>query len=298
MNKYSFFFSAICFAIVLCSYTTASAQEVYGGFKAGINFASIDGPSLLDADGNELEEFNYTAGFHVGASVNVNLTDYFGVRGEVIYGQKGAEYNFSGDAFFPFYNEDLSNVVFGAGERNSILSITNTYLEIPLSAFIRFGRLELSGGMSFAYLVSSSLTGEVTFSGATERGSVIDPVIVVVDGSFLNASGFNPDNAGEVTLRTINGQPFLVPEQIGAYYENPNVDRPLFNRFDAMVQAGAAFYLNQGLFISFKGYYGLTDITRNEEDYVVSILGNDQELIFSEDDDRNFTLQASVGFFF
>jgi lipocalin len=64
------------------------------------------------------------------------------------------------------------------------------------------------------------------------------------------------------------------------------------------VQGGLSFYLNQGLFVSFKGYYGLSDITRNEADYSVLELNDDQSLIFKSDDDRNITLQASVGFHF
>ncbi len=297
MKRYNLLFAPAIF-LFLAVVTLPAQNTVYGGFKAGINFATMDGPSLMGANGMELESFNYSTGFHVGVNVNLELTDYFGLRGEIIYGQKGTEYNFSGESFMPFYRADGNGLIMASGNRNSIISITNTYIDLPLSAFVRFGRLELSGGLSVGVLVSSTGVGEITFNGISPQGENLNNIVFIVDGSYFDADAFDPANATNPTDRRIDGQRMTLPEVVGTYYDNPDPEKPLFNRLDAAVQGGASFYLNQGLFISFKGYYGIADITRNEYDYSVVELDNNQNLIFREDDDRNITLQASVGFHF
>lgn len=273
-------------------------NSFYGGFKAGMNFATIDGPLELGNNEQELESFSYTSGFHVGVNFNLNLTDYFGLRGEIIYGQKGAEYDFSGQSFMPFYRVDEMGSLIASGSRNTRLSITNTYLDLPVSAFIRFGRLELSGGLSLGVLVSSRAVGEIVFNGVSPQGENVNNVVFIVDGSYFDTDAFDVNDAGTAEEIRIDGRRVLLPESIGAYYDNPNPDKSLFNTLDASVQGGLSFYLNQGLFLSFKGYYGISDISRNEADYSVMELNNDQSLIFKSDDDRNITLQASVGFHF
>ncbi len=296
MVKHKLFFVPVILLFIAVS--LQAQNTVYGGFKAGINFATIDGPSVLNANDMELESFNYSTGFHVGVNVNVELTDYFGLRGEIIYGQKGAEYNFNGQSFMPFYRSDGSGPLIASGNRRSIISITNTYIDLPVSAFVRFGRLELSGGLSLGVLVSSRGEGEIAFNGVSPQGENINNILFIVDGSYFDADAFDPENVADPTNIRIDGQRVSIPELIGPYYDNPNPEKPLFNRLDAAVQGGASFYLNQGLFISFKGYYGLSDISRDDYDYSFVELDNDQNLIFRSDDDRNITLQASVGFHF
>jgi hypothetical protein len=285
--------------LLLLSWSLSAQNSFYGGFKAGMNFATIDGPLDLGNNDQELESYSYTTGFHVGVNFNVNLTDYFGLRGEVIYGQKGAEYDFSSQSsFMPFYRIDEMGNIMASGTRNTKISITNTYLDLPVSAFIRFGRLELSGGLSLGVLVSSRAVGEVIFNGVSPQGENINNVVFIVDGSYFDSDAFDVNNPGNSEETRIDGRRVVIPESIGTYYDNPNPDKSLFNTLDASVQGGLSFYLNQGLFISFKGYYGLSDITRNEADYSVLELNDDQSLIFKSDDDRNITLQASVGFHF
>ena len=146
-----------------------------------MNFATIDGPLAMGSNGQDLESYSYTSGFHVGVNFNVNLTDYFGLRAEVIYGQKGAEYDFSGQSFMPFYQVDGSGALIGSGTRNARVSITNTYIDLPVSAFVRVGRLELYGGLSLGVLVSSRTVGEVTFNGVSPQGQNVNNIVFIVD---------------------------------------------------------------------------------------------------------------------
>ncbi len=296
MIKHRAFLLAAGLLLFSCGLT--AQNSFYGGFKAGMNFATIDGPLDLGNNDQELESYSYTTGFHVGVNFNLNLTDYFGLRGEVIYGQKGAEYDFSGQSFMPFYRIDEMGSIMASGSRNTKLSITNTYIDLPVSAFIRFGRLELSGGLSLGVLVSSRAVGEIIFNGVSPQGENVNNVVFIVDGSYSDTDAFDVNNAGTAEEIRIDGRRVLIPESIGAYYDNPSPEKSLFNTLDASVQGGLSFYLNQGLFLSFKGYYGISDISRNEADYSVLELNNDQSLIFKEDDDKNITLQASVGFHF
>jgi len=44
--------------------------------------------------------------------------------------------------------------------------------------------------------------------------------------------------------------------------------------------------------------YGLADLTRNEADLSKGAVGDNLSLQYRNDNDRNFTVQASVGFSF
>ena len=162
-----------------------AAQEFSGGFRAGINFATIDGPSEASDSGNSLEEYKMSTGFHVGATANLKFNDYFGLRAELLYSQKGTDYNYNGQSFWILYTED-DQPIYATGDRNTSLSITNSYIDIPFMAVGRYGRVEISGGASLGFLVSSRGSGELTFSGQTAAGSTVDPFTVVLDFSYFD----------------------------------------------------------------------------------------------------------------
>ncbi|MEL7121051.1 MAG: outer membrane beta-barrel protein [Bacteroidota bacterium] len=284
---------------VLMSFTTMllAQGEVYGGFKAGINFSTIDGP-VEEFNGQELENFRYTNGFHIGFSVNTMLTDYFGLRGEFIYGQKGMEYTFNGSSFLPFYSEDGSSFVLTSGNRNSVLSLTTTHIDLPISAFVKIGRLELSCGLNASFQVGARATGEIIFNGISERGENIEALSIIVDANYNNDKADNLSPLTESNNRLLDGQRVISPSTIEAYYDAPGPIEPLYRRINFALQGGVAFFLNQGLYLSIKGYYGLTDLTKEESDYSFIELNEDNSIILRDDNDRDITIQTSVGFFF
>jgi len=71
-------------AIVLFIGTTAFAQELDLGIKAGANFANIS-----DASG-----LSNKTGFQAGVFAGIKFTDKVGVQADVLYSQQGAEYDF------------------------------------------------------------------------------------------------------------------------------------------------------------------------------------------------------------
>jgi len=84
-------------AIVFASALTASAQNeadntsdksISFGVKGGVNFATVNGPDIDSPDSR--------TSFHVGALMEVPITDMFSFQAEAMYSGKGFKYNFEG----------------------------------------------------------------------------------------------------------------------------------------------------------------------------------------------------------
>ena len=273
-----------------------AAQEFSGGFRAGINFATIDGPSEASDSGNSLEEYKMSTGFHVGATANLKFNKYFGLRAELLYSQKGADYNYNGQSFWILYTED-DQPIYATGDRNTSLSITNSYIDIPFMAVGRYGRVEISGGASLGFLVSSRGSGELTFSGQTAAGSTVDPFTVVLDFSYFDDT-FRRTDIDDVEIRDIDGKTVKIPKTLTTNFQELEGKQDLFKTIDLGLIGGLAFYLNQGLYVGLRVNYGLSDLTKTEQDPSRKELNEDNNLIFRDDKDHNLTLQASVGFSF
>lgn len=274
-----------------------TAQEISGGFKTGLNFSKFDGPVLETADGEALESFGYTTGFHVGAIVNFKLTDIFGFRSELLYSQKGTNYTYSGDSYLRLYNQLGDRNIVLSTERNTTISVTNSHIDIPILAYVRVGRFEFAGGANAAVLLGSVATGEVAFREVnTAVGQQLDDIVITYDANYFQ-DGYQIDNFSDPQTITIVNTPYIIPTIIGGYYDASDSEENLYHRFDVGLNAQVAFYLNQGLFLSTRLNYGLMDVTNEEQDIDFRRLDNGQ-VITRDDFDRNFSLQASLGFSF
>ena len=155
--------------ILLFAFTQLSlAQEIMGyGIRVGLNFNTINGPSEVDDEGNSLEEFNYNTGFHVGGSIIFKFTDLFGVRTGVFFSQRGMKYKYEGPSFQFFKDEISGDQVKSLGDRKYRLTVSNSYLEIPITAYYKLGeRFEIHGGFLVGFLMSSSAIGEFDYKGS------------------------------------------------------------------------------------------------------------------------------------
>ena len=291
MNRLSL---VLLLAILGCFQLTA--QEFSGGFRAGINFSTIRGPLETSSSGSDLEEYRFSNGFHVGATANLFFNDYFGLRAELLYSQKGTDYNYNGESFWILNTQDESRI-YATGNRNTSLSITNSYIDIPFMAVGRFGRLEVSGGFNLGILVSSRGSGELVFSGQTASGTSVDPFTIALEFNYFDDT-FRRTDINEVDIRDIDGQTVEIPRTLGANFQELEGDQKLFNTLDLGLIGGLAFFLNQGLYVGMRVNYGLSDLTKTESDPSRRTLDEDNNLIFRDDKDRNLTLQASVGFSF
>ncbi|GJM31571.1 MAG: hypothetical protein DHS20C18_05720 [Saprospiraceae bacterium] len=290
MNRILFFF---CLSVLLLN-TNLQAQ-ITGGFKTGLNFSTFNGPSEVDGNGSNLETLKLNSGFHISGMINFHITDLFGIRTEIMYSQKGTDYTFNGQSFWIFYPDPDTEILNKGGNRNLKLSISNAYIDLPIMAYGRLGRLEASAGINIGILVSARAQGEITYDGTN-----IEPFTIALDYRFAAdeeekvATGEN----SQVAYTTNSGVPVRVPVTAGAYYGIFGRNKRLYNVFDLGLNAGLSFYLNKGLFLGFRLNYGLLDATNNDQDFSNANLGEQDNFLKLDDRDTNMSLQASIGFSF
>ncbi|MEM9888611.1 MAG: porin family protein [Bacteroidota bacterium] len=288
MKKYSLIFLLLAIGVQL-----QAQGEFSFGFKAGLNFSTMDGELEQSAQGNALESTEYTTGFSVGALLNYSFTDIFGLRGEFIYSQKGRIISFEGPSYFIF-NATEDRVV-ALGDRTLEADVLNSYLEIPLLGYAKFGKIEVMGGAYVAALVTSVADGRMSFRPNSRQGTNFDELEFTLDYRYRSDEA--GEGSGEVTAYSINGLGIDAPTTLGAYYEYTEVEQNLYNLFDFGLIGGLSFYLNEGFFVNARVEYGLRDTTDDEKDIAYANLSNNQ-FIFREDINRNFTIHTSVGFRF
>lgn len=147
-------------AIAVLGFTSANAQEVQFGVKAGVNLATITG--------DDIEDNSSKVGFHVGGVAEIKISEKFSVQPELIFSQQGTKSEFSesgefgGNSFS--YEEELK--------------IKANYLNLPVMAkFYVAEGLSLEAGPQVGFLLSadaeSEFTDTETFDGVTttESGS-------------------------------------------------------------------------------------------------------------------------------
>ena len=273
------------------------AQEFSYGFKAGLNFSTFSGDLESDETG-EVEEFANTTGFHVGAIFNLKFDDVFGLRGELLYSQKGARHRFDGDSYDILTSVDGKRIVGIGGKRISV-NISNSYIDVPVMAYAKIAdRIEFSAGASVGVLVGSRGSGEQLFKGgASGSGFPIEEYFYTLDYEYFG------DEAGEVTTEAVNritigGDDVDVPVAIGAYYYDAMKDGNYFNALDLGLIGGVSVYFNKGLFFGARLNYGLSDLTNNFYDYSQVEIDETFNRISREDVDRTLSIQATVGFSF
>lgn len=280
--------------VALLATTALSAQGLSGGFKVGANFSQFSGPSEQDASGMDLEAHKLLAGFHVGGIVNIGITDIFGVRGELLYSQKGTNHTFEGPSYWAFVEQpnNAPDAYHVGGTRVQRMIVVNSYIDIPFSAYIKLGKLELSGGANVAFLVGSRAAGEVDYSSTN-----VDPFQVSLDYNYFRSNNLVDPDVTFTSVR-VGGQNLSVPNRLEAFNEAFGQTKRPYNVIDIGLNAGASFYLNKGLFIGLRATYGLLDVTREAQDVSIGQLGENNTFINRDDFDRNINLQVSLGFSF
>lgn len=273
-----------------------SAQGFSGGFRAGLNFSTFDGDLEMGPNGETYETLNRTTGFHVAAIFAYAFTDLVGVKANLIYNQRGVERAYEGPSYFYLYSDrdDLEgDVVFG--NVSGQIDVVNSYIDVPLLAYYRLGPLEIEGGVSVGLLVNSRASGGLTYTdtpfGADEE------ITFNIEGSFFSDE---PGGAGIVATATepLPRSGVFPPSVISSKY-NSNRDDPVYRRFEFGLIGGLAYYLNNGLFIGGRYQYGLTDVSRPDNDLRVTRLPDQTGREYNrDDDDRSSSFQVSVGFRF
>ncbi len=291
-----FLFSAL---LLLLSVNFIVAQELSYGFKAGLNFSHFNTTDIEQSNGEDLESFTQNSGFHLGIIVNSKLTELFGARAEILFSQKGGRYEFEGPSYAVLNSFIGEERIFSTGIRSMNLNTSNTYIDIPVSVYFRPASwLEISAGPNVGLLISSIASGELSFQEISQseddayRG-------ISLDYRYFSDEPGEFEEANGTEIRMINGQSLEIPKTINAYYDYPDgFETGLYNRLDFGVHAGLSFFINKSLFVGARVNVGLTDITDSEVDRALQELDDNDEFILRDDNDRNFSIQASIGFSF
>lgn len=274
---------------VLLATQCATGQDFSFGFKTGLNFNNIKGEK------EEGEALDRNIGFHFGATFSWNITDLMGLRGEFLYSQKGTKRSYDGTSYYHFFTAN-NDVIRTTGVRTQDLNVSNTYLELPVMGFFKpHSRFEVYGGMSFGVLVSSSAFGNLKYETQSANPSTIEHEL---DFKYLADRPREYTLASPASTVKIGGESIPYPQSAGAYFEFVEDRGNLYKAIDLGVVGGVSVFLSKSLYISGRINYGLTDITKPRADVSLASLGDNGEFIERKDDDRNVSIQASVGFSF
>lgn len=273
------------FLILTLCLSWATAQELSYGFKAGLNFATLTG------EDEAAEMTNYTTGFHIGLLVDLGFTDIFGLRGELLYAQKGKDMTYNGESYFIF--EPVGLRVATVGTRNMTLNVSNSYAQLPVMGYAKFGRFEVMGGGYAAIRIGGVGNGNMTYTS--------NALAEALDFNLFHL--YNRDEAatfgGTTSPISINGNRLLAPAELGAYYEfSSGPSDNLYKVADFGLVGGVSFYLGKSLFFNARLEYGFVDITNDPVDLSLARLGENNTFISRADDDRNMLIHTALGFRF
>ena len=276
---------------------SATSQGLTYGFRAGISFSKFIGDSEMDDAGNALDEFNFTSGFHIGFSMNYSVTDLFGFRGELLFSQRGTEYRYNGDSYYWLARQTTNDSKLVLGRRDVDQNLSQATLGVPIYAYYKVGWFEFSGGVYASVSIANTGGGSLDM---TEVRSLMGND--VQDLAITLQHNYNKDRARQAgplnTPIEIDGNTTLTSSNTGAYYDYDVKDKNMYNTFNFGLTAGVAFYLNDGLYLSTRVMYGLTDVDRNEYDISYYRLDDNNEYIQRADKNTDLTIQASIGFLF
>lgn len=281
------------FALVLA--LPLHAQLRYG-FKTGLNISRLDGPSETDDKGNKLETWSNITGFHIGGTFTYPFSDRFGLRGELLYSKKGGKYRFEGPTY-RFFTATNSQRILTKGTGRYLVNLSNSYFDIPIMAYARFGHFEISGGGYLALMVQSAGEGSLRYDGkSTLNGQAIGTQEYNLNYNYRKDDV--GEGGGDKFKFNLDGKIIETDKTLGAYYDYPADKGNLYRSLDYGLTGGLKYYLSRALYFDLRLQYGLADLTNNSADVNNNKLDAQNNYIFNADRDLNFTIQASVGFGF
>lgn len=275
----------------------AQNEDLILGFRAGMNLSGYRGPLETDLMGNELESFKNVTGFHIGIMAGYKVTDLFGFRAELTFSQRGTKYNFEGDSYYLLGQYTNPSLLLNMGKRTQSLTVTNAFVDVPVMAYYKLGRLEVMGGVSGGLMIGATGGGDLTFEGLSPlTGNAVAPFEVNLQHNYLKDDAMAASSTTQQV--TVDGKKYAVPVSTGAYYDFESRDKALYRSLEFGLVGGLAYYLNDGLFVSARYIHGLTDVDRNEYDVSLATLHANGDLVQRADKNTSRTWQFSIGFSF
>ena len=278
-----------CFiGILFLGFVITQAQETHLGLRIGINSAAMSGGI------QENSKYKPQSGFHIGPSFSYAFSDLMGIRGELIFSQKGSAFEYTGPSYFTIRKN--AEFIATSGVRTMRMAINNNYLDIPLSFYtLFFEHLDVSIGAYASALVGSSVKGDIEYMGKRDNSSaVVGPLKFLLDGNYFGNKAGAVSGATTQTIK-LEGDQITLPERLGAYYEyrtKPSGNK--YNLVDYGLTGAIHYRLSGGLYAGLRYQYGLSDVSNNKFDISYRSLSPAKEFVLVPEKLKNRTLQFSI----
>lgn len=168
MKSLKIFATAIVFASALTANAQAEADNtsdkaVSFGVKGGVNFATVTGDDFDSPDAR--------TSFHVGALVEIPVSDMFSVQAEALFSGKGFDYDFEG--------ADGDKAEFQLG-----------YIDVPVLAKVYLTKgLSIEAGPQISFLVNE----EIDYNPNSDDGDIELDSAESVDFGLAGGLSFQTD---------------------------------------------------------------------------------------------------------
>jgi len=302
---------------LICNiYQVGQTQGIGTTFRVGLNRSQFLGPSEKGADGSDLEDFTTYTGFHVAGGIVFKLLDHYGFKAEIMYTQKGSRYSYEGPSTYIFTTTRSGNYATAVGTRTVSTRIINSYIEVPVTGYMKYGKFELNAGVSIAFLAGTGAVGDLVFSGTSGINNELVEINSLINHNYRrdgleftqNILSFQEEFFKELT---VDGEDvILLTEEtgyaqwtdstpFGGVFGKPDItlDEKRYRGLDFTLNAGLSYYISPGLFVGFTASYGLRDATNPYFEYSYSE-SEGINRVERSDKDRNFVLMGSIGFSF
>ncbi len=264
------------------------SQGTHLGLRIGLNYAQFDG------NAGENASLGTLPGFHIGPAFSYSFSDIMGLRGELMFSQKGTKYEYNGASYLGIRKN--TEVIQTIGTRKMRVAVNNNYIDLPLMFYtLLFERIDVSAGGYMSVLVGSTGRGDLEYSGTRENSNaVVGPL------KFLLEQNFYKDKAGTVPSPTtqiirLEGDQITLPERTGAYYEyRTKPDGSKYNTLDYGLTGAIHYRLSGGLYIGARYQWGLSDVSNDDFDISYKSLTPNKEFILIPEKFKNRTLQLSI----
>jgi len=300
IDKLNYMTQRILLILLVISFAwTANSQnsQIGFGFRAGLSYSKFDGPSEMGPNGETLESWSNDKGFHIGGGVTYKFTDLVGARLELSFSQRGTKTSYEGPSYYVLGRGTVSAIKLN-GTRHQNLNVNNAYIDFPLTVYYKIGKFEIFGGLNTGILLASTGGGSITFDGV-QNGNAVTPFTLTLDHNYKKdeAGGASADR----TIIDVNGLTYAEPTRLGAYYEFEERGKMQYQTIDMGLIGGASYYINEGLFFSFRYVYGLGDVDRNDYDISLQTINSNNNIhthVPRADTNKSLSMQFSVGFSF
>ena len=287
---------------MICAFQMMGQHKI--GVRAGLNRGFIQASNLEAGE-------NYTSrgGFHFGVNYTYKFTPVFGLRGEVLFTQRGSKYTYQDSDSYRVirrlqFAEGESPLLLDRGETDIELELSNGYLSIPITAqFDISKKFEVFAGASIDILLNPTGRGTLDYTSNVTPDDIF--FLKSFDHSYRTDSLAQINDlqfgiAPQITSILVNGERSDIISTETAYYnlQPGDKDGTKFNLFDAHVILGVNYFINNGFYIGIRGELGLFDITNQGADFTLKDLDANNRYIRRDDRDLSRNISLSLGFRF